>query len=122
MSRKRMDADTAETIARVVQLLRRAAELVGGSRRRRCRVTSSSARVGIDLAADEARNLLPDAVPVDGPVPVGDEPGGLLRSAEQLLRRVTREPGPGCTSCGRRWPTLCGRRTQVTVTLSSAGQ
>jgi hypothetical protein len=45
--------------------------------------------LGIDLAADEARNLLPDAIPVDGPVPVGDEPAGLLRSAEQLLRRVT---------------------------------
>ena len=28
MSRQRMDADTAETMARVVQLLRRAAELV----------------------------------------------------------------------------------------------
>jgi hypothetical protein len=65
-----------------------------GGRRRRCRVTASSARVGIDLAADEARNLLRDAVPVDGPVPVGDEPGGLLRSAEQLLRRVT-TPGAG---------------------------
>ena len=25
---------------------------------------------------------------VDGPVPVGDEPASLLRSAEQLLRRV----------------------------------
>jgi hypothetical protein len=45
--------------------------------------------LGIDLAADEARNLLPDAIPVDGPVPVGDEPAGLLRSAEQLLRRIT---------------------------------
>jgi len=50
--------------------------------------------LGIDLAADEARNLLPDAIPVDGPVPVGDEPAGLLRSAEQLLRRVT-TPGAG---------------------------
>jgi hypothetical protein len=50
--------------------------------------------LGIDLAADEARNLLPDAVPVDGPVPVGEEPAGLLRSAEQLLRRVT-TPGTG---------------------------
>jgi hypothetical protein len=50
--------------------------------------------LGIDLAADEARNLLPDAIPVDGPVPVGDEPAGLLRSAEQLLRRVT-IPGDG---------------------------
>jgi hypothetical protein len=58
--------------------------------------------LGIDLAADEARNLLPDAIPVDGPVPVGDEPAGLLRSAEQLLRRVTiPRDGPGCMSWTR---------------------
>jgi hypothetical protein len=90
MSRQRMDADTAETLAGVVRLLRRAAELVWAA----VDVEGAgSARqllgLGIDLAADEARNLLPDAISVDGPVPVGDEPAGLLRSAEQLLRRVT---------------------------------
>src|SRR5687768_18342235 len=85
-----MDADTAETLAGVVRLLRHAAELV------RAAVDAEGAGsprqvlgLGIDLAADEARNLLPDAIPVDGPVPIGDEPAGLLRSAEQLLRRVT---------------------------------
>jgi hypothetical protein len=90
MSFQRMDADTAETVAGVVRLLRRAAELVWMA------VDAESVGsprqvlgLGIDLAADEARNLLPDAIPVDGPVPVGDEPAGLLRSAEQLLRRVT---------------------------------
>jgi hypothetical protein len=90
MSRQRMDADTAETVAGVVRLLRRAAELVWAA------VDADGAGsprqvlgLGIDLAADEARNLLPDAIRVDGPVPVGDEPAGLLRSAEQLLRRVT---------------------------------
>jgi hypothetical protein len=90
MSRHGMDADTAETLAGVVRLLRRAAELVWAA------VDADDAGsprqvlgLGIDLAADEARNLLPDAIPVDGPVPVGDEPTGLLRSAEQLLRRVT---------------------------------
>jgi hypothetical protein len=91
MSRQRMDADTAETLAGVVPLLRRAAELVWAA------VDADGAGsprqvlgLGIDLAADEARNLLlPDAIPVDGPVPIGDEPTGLLRSAEQLLRRVT---------------------------------
>jgi hypothetical protein len=97
MSRQRMDAETAETLAGVVRLLRRAAELVwaavdtegAGSHRQ-------VLGLGIDLAADEARNLLPDAIPVDGPMPVGDEPGGLLRSAEQLLRRVTTpEAGTG---------------------------
>ena len=44
--------------------------------------------LGIDLAADEARNLLPDAIPIDGPAPVGAGPTALLRSAEELLERV----------------------------------
>jgi hypothetical protein len=57
--------------------------------------------LGIDLAADEAQNLLPDAIRVDGPVPVGDEPAGLLRSAEQLLRPVT-TPGAGSGLYGLR--------------------
>ena len=90
MGRQRMDADTAETVAGVVRLLRRAAELVWAA------VDAEGAGsprqvfgLGIDLAADEARNLLPETIPVDGPVPVGDEPADLLRSAEQLLRRVT---------------------------------
>jgi hypothetical protein len=95
MSRQGMDAYTAETLAGVVRLLRRAAELVWAA------VDTDGAGsprqvlgLGIDLAADEARNLLPDAIPVEGPVPVGDDPAGLLRSAEQLLRRVT-TPGAG---------------------------
>jgi hypothetical protein len=90
MNRQLMDADTAETVAGVVRLLRRAAELVWAA------VDAEGAGsprqvfgLGIDLAADEARNLLPETIPVDGPVPVGNEPAGLLRSAEQLLRRVT---------------------------------
>ena len=102
MSRQHMDADTAETLAGVVRLLRRAAELVWAA------VDADGAGsprqvlgLGIDLAADEARNLLPEAIPVDGPVPVGDEPAGLLRSAEQLLRRVT-TPGAGTRLHGLR--------------------
>jgi hypothetical protein len=89
MSLQPMDADTAETLAGVVRLLRRAAELVwaaadtegAGSPRQ-------VLALGIDLAADEARNLLPEAIAVGGPVPAGDGPAGLLRSAEQLLRRI----------------------------------
>jgi hypothetical protein len=89
MSLQRMDADTGETVAGVIRLLRRAAELVwtavdvegAGSPRQLL-------ALGIDLAADEARNLLPDDVLVDGPVPVGEEPAALLGSAERLLRRI----------------------------------
>jgi hypothetical protein len=73
MSFQRMDADTAETLAGVVWLLRRAAELVWAAAD--TEGVGSPLQVlalGIDLAADEARNVLPDAVAVDGPVPVGD--------------------------------------------------
>jgi hypothetical protein len=112
MSRQRVDADTAEALAAVVRLLRRAAELVWAA------VDADGAGsprqvlgLGIDLAADGARNLLPDAIPVDGPVPVEDEPAGLLRSAEQLLRRVTTpEAETG----------LSGLRTQVADLLWEA--
>jgi hypothetical protein len=89
MSFQRMDADTAETLAGVVRLLRRAAELVWAAAD--AEGVGSPRQVlglGIDLAGDEARNLLPDWISVDGPVPVGKEPASLLRSAEQLLRRT----------------------------------
>jgi hypothetical protein len=107
-----MDADTAETVAGVVRLLRRAAELVwaavdvegAGSSRQLL-------ALGIDLAADDARNLLPDAVLVEGPVPVGDEPAARLRSAERLLRRIAT---PGA------WTGLDGLRTLVADLLWEA--
>jgi hypothetical protein len=89
MSLQPIDADTHEMLAGVVRLLRRAAELVwkavdtdGAGSPRQVQA------LGIDLAADEARNLLPDTLATDGPVPVGHDPAGLLRSAEQLLRRI----------------------------------
>jgi hypothetical protein len=104
MSLQRMDPDTAETVAGVLRLLRRAAELVWAA------VDADGAgsprqllALGIDLAADEARNLLPDAIRVDGPVPVGYEPAALLRSADRLLRRIV-TPGAwtGLDGLGRR--------------------
>ena len=88
-----MDGETGETIAGVVRLLRRAAELAwvhaeaGGPRSPRQLVA-----LGIDLTAEETRNLLPSGFDVAGPTPVGDGPVGLLRSAEQLLRTVTGVP------------------------------
>ena len=65
--------------------------------------------LGIDLAADDARNLLPDAIWVEGPVPVGDEPAGLLWSAERLLRRIATP-----------WTGLGGLRTLVADLLCEA--
>src|SRR5215207_7690748 len=105
MSLQRMDSDTAETLAGVVRLLRRAAELLWavvdaeglGSPRQ-------VLRLGIDLAGDDAHNLLPDTVSVDGPMPIGDEPADLLRSAEHLLQRIA---NPGV------WTALDALRAQV---------
>jgi hypothetical protein len=112
MSLQRMDADTAETVAGVIRLLRRAAELVWAA------VDAEGAGsprqllgLGIDLAADEARNLLPDAVRVDGPVPVGEEPAALLSSAERLLGRIAT---PGARTG------LDGLRTRVADLLREA--
>src|SRR5829696_3180084 len=89
MSGQLLDAETSETVAGVVRLLGRAAELVwvaidtdtAGSPRQLLALS-------IDLAADEVRNLLPDVIPIDGPAPVGAEPTALLRSAEELPERV----------------------------------
>ena len=39
---------------------------------------------GVDPTADQARHLVPDGTGIDRPVPVGGEPTGLLRSAEQV--------------------------------------
>jgi hypothetical protein len=82
-----MDVDTAEARAGVVRLLRQAAVLA-------CAATDpAGARspgqlfaFGLDLAADQARHLIPDVIDIDGPVlPVGGEPAGLLRSAKQSV-------------------------------------
>ena len=88
MSFQRMDADTAETLAGVVRLLRRAELVWAAADTEGAGSPRQVPALGIDLAADEARNVLPDGIAVEGPVPVGDEPAGLLRSAEQLLRRI----------------------------------
>ena len=95
MSFQRMDVDTAETLAGVVRLLRRAAELVwvavdaegAGSPRQ-------VLGLGIDLAGDEARNLLPGAISIDGLVPVGGEPADLFAPPSSCRgARDPRSPG-----------------------------
>src|SRR5215211_4138901 len=84
-----MDAEVVETVAGVVRLLRRAAELAW------TQADASGPRsshqvlaLGIDAAADEATGLLPRRARLDGPTPVGDNPAQLLASVEQLLRRI----------------------------------
>jgi hypothetical protein len=90
MTARSLDADTAESVAGVVRLLWRASVLVWA--RADVQGPRSSLQLlalAIDATADEARSLLPVTVAVDGPVPVGDDPAGLLRSAEQLLRHLS---------------------------------
>jgi hypothetical protein len=84
-----MDVDTAETIAGVVRLLRQAAVLAwAAADRAQAGSPGQLFALGVDLAADLAGHLVPEGTEIDGPVPVGDEPAGLLRSAELLLHRI----------------------------------
>jgi hypothetical protein len=76
-----MDVDTAEALAGVVGLLRQAA----------LRAWAATDRAGarspgqlFAFGVDQARDLVPDVIDIDVPVPVGGEPAGLLMSAEQV--------------------------------------
>ena len=90
-----LDGEVVETVASVVRLLRRAAELAwvqadeGGPLSWR-----QLHALGIDSAADEASSLLPRRARLEGPTPVGQNPAGLLASAEQLLHQICIEGAP----------------------------
>src|SRR3954451_3526875 len=91
-----MDGEVVESLAGVVRLLRRAAALVWQEVNRE---GPGSARqvlgVGIDIVVDEAAMLLMPDSDEEGPTPLGDDPVRLLRSAEQLLARLSAEaPAP----------------------------
>jgi hypothetical protein len=109
MSFQGMDADTAETLAGVVRLLRRAAELVWAA------VDAEGAgslrqvlALGIDLSADEARNVLPDAIAVQGPVSA---------LARETLLDATLEQAPAMV---RSWNQLVGSAVELWAVLPSA--
>jgi hypothetical protein len=112
-----MDVDTAETLAGVVRLLRQAAGLAWAAADRAGTGSPEQlVALGLDLAADQARQLVPDGTEFDGPVPVGEEPAGLLKSAELLLRRLAPVAHRMLLMIfGSQWPTLCGRRTPVSA-------
>ena len=86
MDKHAMDVDTAEALAGVVGLLRQAAlRAWAATDRAGARSPGQLFAFGVDLAADQARHLVPGVIDIDGPVPVGSEPAGLLRSAEQSV-------------------------------------
>jgi hypothetical protein len=67
--------------------------------------------LGIDLAADEAHDLLADALQIGGPVPVGDEPASLhARLSSCCEASPPQEAGSSYMSSGPVWPTCSGRR------------
>jgi hypothetical protein len=85
-----MDIDTAEILVGV-RLLRQAG---AGARAAADRAGAESPEqlfaLGVDLAAEQAWHLIQDGTDVDGSVPDGDGPAGLLSPAELLLRRLAR--------------------------------
>jgi hypothetical protein len=76
-----MDVDTAEALAGVVGLLRQAAlRAWAATDRAGARSPGQLFAFGVGLA----RDLVPDVIDIDGPVPACGESAGLLRSAEQV--------------------------------------
>ena len=68
-----MDVDTAETLAGVMRLLQQAAVLAWAAADRAGAGSAAQLfALGVDLAADQARHLIPDGTDIDGPVPLGD--------------------------------------------------
>jgi hypothetical protein len=89
LDKRAMEIDTAETLAGVVRLLRQAAVLAwAAADRAEAGSAAQLFALGVDLAADQARHLVPDGIEIDGLVPAGGEPTGVLRSAELLLQRL----------------------------------
>jgi hypothetical protein len=89
MEARRVDRETAESVAGVARLLRRAAALIWvRADREGPRSPAQVLALGLDVAADEAVRLLPDGFDADSPVLPGRIPAGLVSSPEQLLRRL----------------------------------
>ena len=67
MNKHTIDVDTAETLAGVVRLLRQAAVLAWAAADR-AEVGSAAQlfALGVDLAADQARHLVPDGTDIEG--------------------------------------------------------
>jgi hypothetical protein len=85
---EQLDAEVVETVAGVVRLLRRAAELAWAQAEGAPRPSRQLLALGIDSAADEASSLLPRRARLKGPTPVGQSPAELLASAGHLLHRI----------------------------------
>jgi hypothetical protein len=95
MDQHLMDGETAATLAGVVRLLRRAAELEWGrSDAEGPRSARQLSALGIDVVAGDFLDLLPGGGDLDGPVPPGDDPAAFLRSAQSLLLTLAGGPDP----------------------------
>jgi hypothetical protein len=91
----RWDTEVVETVAGVVRLLRRAAELAWMQADAAGPLSPrQTARFENRLGGGEAASLLPRRAWLDGPRPIGRTPGEILASAEQLLRQICVVGGP----------------------------
>jgi hypothetical protein len=85
---EQLDVEVVETVAGVVRLLRRAAELAWAQAEGGSRSSCQLLALGIDSAADEASSLLRRRARLEGPTPVGQNPAELLASAGHLLHQI----------------------------------
>ena len=87
MGTEQLDAEVVETVAGVVRLLRRAAELAW-AQAELPPVIAPATCFGDEQAADEASSLLPRRARLEEPTPVGQNPAELLASAGHLLHQI----------------------------------
>ena len=89
MHMQQWDIEDVETVAGVVRLLCRAAQMSWTQADAGARSPHQLFALGIDAAADEAANLVPPPEPAGRAHAGGRNPAELLGSAEQLLRRLS---------------------------------
>jgi len=88
LNKHAMDVDTAETLVGARLIRQAPVQAWAAADRAGAESPEQLFALGVDLAAEQARHLVRDGTDVDGSVPDGDGPAGLLSPAELLLRRL----------------------------------
>jgi hypothetical protein len=88
LNKHAMDVDTAETLVGARLIRQAAVKAWAAADRAGAESPEQLFASGVDLAAEQARHLVRDGTDVDGSMPDGDGPVGLLSPAELLLRRL----------------------------------
>jgi hypothetical protein len=88
LNKHAVDVDTAETLVGARLIRQAAVQAWAAADRAVAESPEQLFALCVELAAEEARHMVRDGTDVDGSVPDGDGPAGLLSPGELLLRRL----------------------------------